>query len=372
MKKLLSIVLSLVMVMTVFTGCGDKKAENSSFFKEAAKMQDIKTGTADMEFTFNAKGTDISKEKDIPKQLKNGDSIALKLKMETTAESDTKQAVKISAQYGVTEYAEVTTVVIDGAKLYVNVGALTDFIKSVDETAGAQVEAAMGQLGAGKYISLDMKQVCQAMNIEMPDMSKSAVDLQKLVLEVINNLDKSFADIQGKDGDDYTLTVGSDNADKVAADLVKFCEDGSLKEVYTALMDWYVNMFGADTEMGKQFVEMKKDSTKQLDEAVKEVKENKDKIVSTLKDAKLNVVAKLNVTGDEGERVCKLSVDSGEIKGTDKDITGSVSFTSNLKEGKVSIKEMIPTEGVVDITAMVNMMLSQFGAAAGAQGTGLY
>ena len=48
MKKLLSIMLSLVMVMTVLTGCGDKKAENSSFFKEAAKMQEIKTGTADM------------------------------------------------------------------------------------------------------------------------------------------------------------------------------------------------------------------------------------------------------------------------------------------------------------------------------------
>lgn len=372
MKKLLSIMLSLVMVMTVLTGCGDKKAENSSFFKEAAKMQEIKTGTADMEFRFNAKGTGISKDKEIPKQLKNGDNVALNVKVETTAESETKQAIKISAQYGMTEYAEVTTIVIDGTKLYVNVGALTDFIKSVDETIGKQVETVFGQLGAGRYISLDLKQVCQALNIEMPDMSKSTEELQNLTLKVMENLDKSFADIQGKDGDDYTLTVGSDNADKVAADLVKFCEDGSLKEVYTALMDWYVNIFGADTEMGKQFAEMKKDSTAQLDEAVKEVKENKDSIVSTLKDAKVNVVAKLNVTGDEGERVCKLSVDSGEIKDTDSDITGSVSFTSNLKEGKASIKELVPTEGVVDITAMVNMMLSQLGAAAGAQGTGLY
>lgn len=372
MKKLLSIVLSLVMVMTVFTGCGDKKVENSSFFKEAAKMQDIKTGTADMEFTFNAKGTDISKEKDIPEQLKNGDSIALKLKMETIAESETKQAVKISAQYGTKEYAEVTTIAFDGTKLYVNVGTLTDFIKSVDEAVGAQVETALGQLGAGRYISLDLKQICQALNVELPDMSKSTEGLQNLTSKVMENLDKSFADIQGKDGDDYTLTVGSDNADKVAADLVKFCENGSLKEVNTALMDWYANMFGADTEMGKQFAEMKKDSTKQLDEAVKEIKENKDKIVSTLKDAKVNVVAKLNVTGDEGERVCKLSVDSGEIKDTDSDITGRISFTSNLKEGKASIKDLVPTEGVVDITAMVNMMLSQFGAAAGAQGIGLY
>lgn len=67
MKKLLSIVLSLVMVMTVFTGCGDKKSENSSFFKEAAKMQEIKSGTADVEFNLNAKGIDLSKDKEIPK-----------------------------------------------------------------------------------------------------------------------------------------------------------------------------------------------------------------------------------------------------------------------------------------------------------------
>lgn len=372
MKKILSIVLSLVMVMTVLAGCGDKKAENSSFFKEAAKMQEIKTGTADMEFSFNAKGTDVSKDKEIPKQLKNGNNVALKLKMQTTVESGTKQAVKISAQYGVTEYAEVTTIIIDGSKLYVNVGSLVDFIKSIDKNIGKQAETALGQLGAGRYISLDLKQVCQALSVEIPDMSKSAEELQKLTVKVMENLDKSFADIQGKDGDDYTLTVNSDNADKVVADLVKFCEDGLLKEVYAALMDWYVNIFGDDTEMGKQFAEMKKDSTAQLDEAVKDVKDNKDNMVSTLKDAKVNVTAKLNITGDEGERVCKLSVDSGEIKDTDSDITGSVSFTSNLKEGKASIKELIPTEGVVDITAMVNMMLSQLGAAAGAQGTGLY
>ena len=372
MKKLLSIVLSLVMVMTVFTGCGDKKSENSSFFKEAAKMQEIKSGTADVEFNLNAKGINLSKDKEIPKQLKNGDNVILKVKMEVTAESETKQAMKISAQYGITEYAEVTTVIFDGSKLYVNVGSLADFIKSIDENIGKQVETALGQLGAGRYISLDLKQVCQALNVEIPDMTNSTEEMQKLTVKVMETLDKSFADIQGKDGDDYTLTVGSDNADKVAADLVKFCEDGSLKEIYTALMDWYVDIFGADTEIGKQFAEMKKESTAQLDEAVKEVKENKDNIVSTLKDAKVNVVAKLNITGDEGKRVCRLSVDSGEIKDTDSDMTGSITMTSNVKEQNVSIKELIPTEGVVDITAMVNMMLSQFGASAGAQGTGLY
>lgn len=371
MKKLLSVMLSLVMVMAVFTGCGDKKAENSSFFKEVAKMQEFKTGTADMEFDLSMKGTDVLRDKEIPELLKNGDNVVLKVKLETTAESNTKQALKISAQYGTSEYAEITTVVIDGTKLYLNVGSIADFVKSIDEELGKQVEAGLGQLGAGKYVSIDVKQVCEALGADIPDMSKSTDGIQKITENIMENLDKSFTEIQGKDGDDYTLTVGSDNADKVADALVKFCEDGSLKETYTGLMDWYVDIFGADSEMGKQFAELKKD-TAQMDEAIKEVKQNKENIVNTLKDAKVNMVAKINITGDEGERVGKLSVDSGEIKDTDSDATGKISFTANMKEGKASIKELVPTEGVVDITAMINMMMSQFGAAAGAQGTALY
>ena len=101
MKKFLSIMLSLVMVMVLFTGCNDKKTEeNSSFFKEVAKMQNVNTGTSELEFVVDMKGTGVTNDVEIPKQLISGDSLALKVKMEATAESTTKQAVKLSAQYG--------------------------------------------------------------------------------------------------------------------------------------------------------------------------------------------------------------------------------------------------------------------------------
>ena len=377
MKKFLSIMLSLVMVMALFTGCGDKKAEdNSSFFKEAAKMQNVKTGTADLEFAINMKGSGVTNDTEIPDLLKNGDDLALKLKFEVTAESETKNAVKVLAQYGANDYAEITTIVADGTKLYVNVGSISDFIKSIDESVGAQFDAVLGQVGASQYVSIDLKQVCETAGVKIPDMSESADSMQKLSKKMLETLDKSFADIQGKDGDDYTLTVGSGNADKVADAIVKFCEDGSVKEMYTELMNFYVDLFGADTEIGKQFAELK-DNTSEMDEAIKEVKDNKDGIVKALKDSKINAVAKCSVTGDEGEREGKLSFDSGEFKDTEDDVTAQITLTSNIKEGSASIKDLVPTEGVVDLTAMVNAAMSQLGALGtdgtdGLSGEGIY
>lgn len=355
MKRILSIMLSLAMVMALFTGCGDKEAEkNSSFFKEVAKMQDVKTGTSELELAIDIKGTGVSKDEEIPAKLMNGDNLTLKVKMEAAVESGTKEAVKLSAQYGANDYAELTTIVVDGSKVYINAGAIVDFLKSIDESIGAEAETYLGQLGISEYVSVDLKQVCEAAGVETPDMSKSADSLQEVVKKMLENMDKAFTDIQGKDGDDYTLTVGSDNADKVADALVKFCDE-SLKETYTDIMGWYVDLFGADTKMGKQFAELKDDASK-IDTAT--IKENKDKIVNGLKDANVNAVVKFNLTGEEGSRVGKLSIDSGEIKDTKEDITGKITLTSTVKEGEASIKEYVPTEGVIDMTAMVNAMMS--------------
>lgn len=373
MKKLLSVMLSLVMVMALFTGCGDKEAKDSTFFKEVTKMQDIQTGTSEMEFAVDVKGKEVTESTDIPEQLKNGDSVALKIKMEATTESTTKECVKLSAQYGSNDYMELTTIVLDGSKLYLNVGSIVDFIKTVDESLTAQLEAGLGQLGISKYVSIDLKQISEAAGTEIPDMSKSVSSIQDLTKKLLDNLDESFTEIQGKDGDDYTLTVGADNAEKVADALIKFCEEDSLKQTYTDIMDIYAEMFGADSEMGKQFAEMKNDTTS-IDEAVKQLKDNKENIVKGLKDSKINAVAKFNITGDAGSRVGKLSIDSGEFKDEKSETTGRITLTSNVKEGKVSIKDMVPTEGVVDLTAMINaMMSSATGAGAAESGnTALY
>ena len=63
MKKILSIALSLVMIMALFTGCGSNKnaktKDNGSYFKEVKKMQEIKTGTGEVELSFDVSADSI-------------------------------------------------------------------------------------------------------------------------------------------------------------------------------------------------------------------------------------------------------------------------------------------------------------------------
>ncbi len=370
MKKLLSIMLSFVMAAVLLTGCGDKDAEkNSSFFKEMAKLQDIQTGTSELELAVDVKGSAVSKDTDIPEQLKNGDNLALKIKMEATAESASKVALKVSAQYGGNDNVEITTIVIDGTKLYVNVGAIVDFIKSIDESMASQVELYLGQLGISNYVSVDLKQFYEKAGMKSFDISPHVDSIKKIMNSIFTHLDQSFADIQGHDGDDYTLTVGVDNADKTADAVVRFCDVEFFKQLYTDLMDLNISIVGADTQPGKQFAEQKKDTT-QVEDAAAQVKAHKEDIANTLKDLNMNIVSKIHVTGDEGSREAKLTVDTGEFKSTEEDVTGKITLTGTIKEGKASIKDIIPTEGVVDLTAMLNAMMNQVNVT-GAAGQGI-
>lgn len=122
MKKILSIALSLVMIMALFTGCGSNKnaktKDNGSYFKEVKKMQEIKTGTGEVELSFDVSADSIKKDKTIPAKFKKDGKIQGKLKVETTTESTSKLAAKISLQYLTDTYEELTTVVIDGSKFW--------------------------------------------------------------------------------------------------------------------------------------------------------------------------------------------------------------------------------------------------------------
>ena len=87
MKKLLAVMLSLVMVMSLFTGCGsssdknaEAKKESSTFFKELKKVAEIDKGTVSLEYNINLKGDEITNSTDIPAVMKSGDTIPLALK----------------------------------------------------------------------------------------------------------------------------------------------------------------------------------------------------------------------------------------------------------------------------------------------------
>lgn len=112
----------------------------------------------------------------------------------------------------------------------------------------------------------------------------------------------------------------------------------------------------ADSTIGKQYADMKKD-TKDVDNAIKKVKDNKDKIVSAIKDSNANIVSKAKVTGDKGSRKGTISIETGEIKNDDASM--NISLTSNITEGKPSVKDLVPTENVTDLTSIITMLSSQ-------------
>ena len=91
------------MIMALFTGCGSNKnaktKDNGSYFKEVKKMQEIRTGTGEVELSFDVSADSIKKDKTIPAKFKKDGKIQGKLKVETTTESTSKLAAKISLQY---------------------------------------------------------------------------------------------------------------------------------------------------------------------------------------------------------------------------------------------------------------------------------
>ena len=356
-KKILALVMSLVMIMTVITGCGKEK---SSYFKEMNKLQEINAGTATVEMALEMPG-EVSGIKAL---MDDNGNTSVKLKLDYTIESETKIAAKVSAKLGTNEYSELTTLVIDSNKLYIDMGTLTETIKKIDEESGKEYEELLKQVGATKYVSFDLKQLSDALKTDITlniDKDKKEAAAQ-MIKDIATTLEKDFKDLQGQDGDDYTLTINEKNASQAMDALNAFCKNDA-KTLYNKVMDSYIKIFGSDTDMGKQFAEMKKD-TKAIDEITKGISDtDKQTVVDAIKKGKVNAVSKINISGKKGSRVAKWSIDTGNIKVDTDEIKGNVkvNISSDIKEGKASIKDSIPSDAV-DLTAFVTSMINQFGA----------
>lgn len=359
MKKILSMLLTLVMVVALFSGCGSKESD-STYFKELQEMSKIKKGTSAMEMSFVADTT----EREIPKALMNADGkIDLKLKMEAKTESETKQAVKLSVKMGKNDYQDFTTIVLDGTKLYLDVVSIVDTVKSFDKTAAAELDSVLQQMGITGNISLDLKQVAKAFDITLPDNQNNAKKAEDLMKGICEKLEKHFEAFTGKDGDNYTLTVNGDNAEKVVDAWIQFSEN-DMKQIYKDLLEYSKSIYGADSQIGKQYEEL--EDTSYVDDMIKEIKDNRDETIKGLKDSKVNIVSKISVTGDEGSREAKFSLESGDISFEEdgKAQTGNISMNCNIKEEDVKIADMIP-ENVMDITSLLIMMVNEMNAGMG-------
>lgn len=349
-KKLLSVVLSLVMVMSLLTGCGK---DDSTFFKEVKEISQITKGEATVEIKATGKLEDTE---DLDRVLDDNGKFSMALKMYVKAEAKDKMAVRFDVKAGKdTDYQKLTTFAVDGTKLYLETAPLLEFIKTINEETATSLESVLSQIGVTQSISLDYKQLAEASGQELPDTKTLDKDSLKEIQSVWTKIENNFKDLQGKDGDNYTLTVNGDNADKAVDMLINFVKN-DLQDTLKTCIDLVTKVYGEDSKVASSYKELQ-DSVGSTSDMADKIKENKSDFVDTIKKSNANLVAKARVTGKAGSRSGIFNVSTGDMKIDNEDI--NVSVDMKIKEGKTSVDDMIPKNAADITTLLITAMNAQ-------------
>lgn len=349
-KKLLSVVLSLVMVMSLLTGCGK---DDSTFFKEVKEISQITKGEATVEIKATGKLEDTE---DLDRVLDDNGKFSMTLKMYVKAEAKDKMAVRFDVKAGKdTDYQKLTTFAVDGTKLYLETAPLLEFIKTINEETATSLESVLSQIGVTQSISLDYKQLAEASGQELPDTKTLDKDSLKEIQSVWTKIENNFKDLQGKDGDNYTLTVNGDNADKAVDMLINFVKN-DLQDTLKTCTDLVTKVYGEDSKVASSYKELQ-DSVGSTSDMADKIKENKSDFVDTIKKSNANLVAKARVTGKAGSRSGIFNVSTGDMKIDNEDI--NVSVDMKIKEGKTSVDDMIPKNAADITTLLITAMNAQ-------------
>lgn len=349
-KKLLSVVLSLVMVMSLLTGCGK---DDSTFFKEVKEISQITKGEATVEIKATGKLEDTE---DLDRVLDDNGKFFMALKMYVKAEAKDKMAVRFDVKAGKdTDYQKLTTFAVDGTKLYLETAPLLEFIKTINEETATSLESVLAQIGVTQSISLDYKQLAEASGQELPDTKTLDKDSLKEIQSVWTKIENNFKDLQGKDGDNYTLTVNGDNADKAVDMLINFVKN-DLQDTLKTCTDLVTKVYGEDSKVASSYKELQ-DSVGSTSDMADKIKENKSDFVDTIKKSNANLVAKARVTGKAGSRNGMFNVSTGDMKIDNEDI--NVSVDMKIKEGKTSVDDMIPKNAADITTLLITAMNAQ-------------
>lgn len=349
-KKLLSVVLSLVMVMSLLTGCGK---DDSTFFKEVKEISRITKGEATVEIKATGKLEDTE---DLDRVLDDNGKFSMALKMYVKAEAKDKMAVRFDVKAGKdTDYQKFTTFAVDGTKLYLETAPLLEFIKTINEETATSLESVLSQIGVTQSISLDYKQLAEASGQELPDTKTLDKDSLKEIQSVWTKIENNFKDLQGKDGDNYTLTVNGDNADKAVDMLINFVKN-DLQDTLKTCTDLVTKVYGEDSKVASSYKELQ-DSVGSTSDMADKIKENKSDFVDTIKKSNANLVAKARVTGKAGSRSGIFNVSTGDMKIDNEDI--NVSVDMKIKEGKTSVDDMIPKNAADITTLLITAMNAQ-------------
>ncbi len=351
-KKILAVILTLAMVMALFSGCGKK---DSTYFKEIKDICKITTGTQTAEFHITGQGEDFE---EVPEIMKNAEgNVVVNVKMESQVVSNDRAGIKFSVRFGQeSEYTEFTTLVVADKKVYLTLDPMISLVRKFDADTATELETGLAQMGISSAISIDLEQLLQALGEEYPEISEDAMQsAYAFVNAIMDAAEKNFAELEGQDGDDYTLTINGENAEKAVDGLIAFVKNDAddLIEKYKEVIN---NIYGENTTIAATAIEQADEIGGQLDDVAAELESEKSEIVQSIKDDKINMVSKAQVSGKEGNREGKITFESGNIPADGTE--WMVNMNCTVQEGTPEISSMIP-ENASDITTLLITLLNQ-------------
>ena len=384
MKRMLAVILSIVMVLSMAECGSDSKKEkkeekkDQDYFTVVQDSQSMKSGKVEMEMSLK-----VEDSANTLKTYLGTDTVKVKAEFDDDSESETDGKMVLSVDYDGTGYKEFTDIIIKDQTTYINTKKMVSVILPlVKKYAGENVPSTLNEemvnaMIGGDYISITEEELKTLMEQSADTVEDDTVDNGTTMLDIVTDTEKMqkymeayqavAADkiaemvkgvkpaVLGQDGENYTFTVNAENLTPFMdafKELVK--NDG--EKLVAEFADKLKESVGED-DMVYKTVSDKESVKKYIDELVKGLEEQD---YTSVIEAKPEFVSKVGLQGEEGSREATQDF-TVKFADTESKTNVEMGISCKVTEGKAEAVSA-PTESVVSVTELMNNLGALSGA----------
>ncbi len=329
MKKLLSILLTITMVVTLLTGCGDK---SSSYFDDAESILKDDQGAYELSMDMN---TD-----DLSYFGENAESVKAlcETNIVSTADEDGNLYIGIKPSDDDQNKTSLDIVIYNGF-LYLDMDAVMEYVKETNPESVKDTEAGFKQMGLEGKVKVDMKKLAQILGFKWNKKSikESKEKFDQLISDTFSALKEEYSGLQCEVDKKSAIKIDSNSIGEAIEDTINFVDKdaGNLVKGLSSVLS---GIFGKD--MAKNIINSD-DTDKNIKDMKDSLKKNKDDIVKSFKDKKQSIVSKADTEDDELTIEINDKKDNASAEMKIKKLDGEIDIRSKASKDSQDVTDII-------------------------------
>lgn len=329
MKKLLSILLVMTMVITSLVGCGSK---SSSYFDDVEKI--VKDDQKAYELTVDVDEEDLNYFGD------SADSIKALCESNIVSKADEDGnmyfAIKSSDDDKSDTSLEIT---IYNGYLYLDMDAVMDYMKATNPDSVKDTEEGFKQMGLEGKIKVNMKTLAQTLDFKWDEkkIKESKEKFNTLITDTVSALKKEYSDLQCEINEKSAIKIDEKNIGDAIDDTINFVKNDA-KDLSKELSDIMSGIVGKDISKN---ITNSKDTDKNMKDKADSIKKQKDDTVKQFKDKQLSIVSTADTEEDEIKIGLKSEKEDVEAEMTIKKSDEDIDIKSKASKDSQDITETI-------------------------------